>query len=1183
MNSVSQRPVRRFPWMAALLALACSMNSFAAEEGFTPLFNGENLSGWSGNPKLWRVEDGLIVGSTKDVEIKSNTFLFADKTYSDFILKVSVKLENGNSGIQFRSEKLPDYAAAGYQADVAEKTYFGMLYEEKKRGILPYWNALTEEQRAEIFATAKQGDWNEYVITAQGDHLTMLLNGKTVLDLVDPEGAKDGYIALQLHVGPGMNVFFKDILIKEHPAPAAAPAPAPAPVPAPEAAPVAETPAPQAAVAAEPLMEDFEARKEKMSFKGERFRVPDGFQVVEVASNELLGSPINMTFDYKGRPIVAVEGGPLVVLLDENGDGIYDGKKPLSDKISQVMGVHYIDDHRILVQSEGPEGPGVYLLTDNDLDDNVDEVKSIVDANSGGMGEHAPHAIEIGPDGYYYIMYGNHSSPAMKLEPDSPSRGLQEDHLLPRYVDPRGHATHILAPGGTLNRLSPDFKSLEQFTGGYRNAYDFDINAAGEAFTFDSDMEWDVGLPWYRPVRVVHAVPGGDYGWRTGSTKMPNYYFDTLPALDDVGRGSPVGTRFYEHHVYPENYNGAFFMGDWSRGRIRVVFPKESGATYAGKSVDFLVGEPLNVTDLDVGPDGLLYFTIGGRGTYGGMFKVTYTGGAVKTPASDLDAILTQPMPRSAWGKASLRALKAKLGDGWEGALTGAAGNPTLPSAQRLRALEALQVYGPQPSLDMLINLAADGDEYLRAQAVYLLGLHPFTEVCETLTDSLLDTAPTVARRAAESLLRAGLNESTRAAADSPLLQNLLANLNHNDRFVRYAARNTLERVYRDIWADAVLADNIAVRPHGTLEGLLALVHTQKAAAHSDAIFAKLDEIGAASLAPELLLDYLRLLQLAFIRDVTGGDGYAALAKKAGQRLLPHFPNADWRLNRELQLMLAYTQTPEAINPMLALLTQGKTQEEEIHTVYALRALKEGWNKEQRDRLAAWFDRGRDLGGGASMEGYINNLWESALESYPEEEKTAALARKAEALAKRQEEALKLIAELEGQRQEVNSDLAQMSFQELAEYLEYDPMAYRPGGTREGRNVFIRAKCANCHVFGTVGKGGGPDLSTVTARFRRRDILESIMYPSKTVSDQYVGVEVETKDFSIYTGMAVGENDESLSLIDVNGQRMDIMKSEIVTRKNIEGSTMPEGLLNTMNLGELVNLIKFLEAGADAK
>ncbi|MBI3735131.1 DUF1080 domain-containing protein [Candidatus Sumerlaeota bacterium] len=207
-----------------LLVLAASRNlrpargaGNAGEEGFTPLFNGKDLAGWTGDPDLWKVENGEIIGNTKSKQIKHNTFLATEKKYSDFVLKGEVKLLNGNSGIQFRSEQHPDYVVKGYQADVAETVYTGMLYEEGKRGILPYWNAMTKDQQAAVFANAKPlGEWNEYVITCKGNHVKLDLNGKTTCDLDDPEGGKEGIVALQLHVWKdGMEVHFRNLRIKE--------------------------------------------------------------------------------------------------------------------------------------------------------------------------------------------------------------------------------------------------------------------------------------------------------------------------------------------------------------------------------------------------------------------------------------------------------------------------------------------------------------------------------------------------------------------------------------------------------------------------------------------------------------------------------------------------------------------------------------------------------------------------------------------------------------------------------------------------------------------------------------------------------------------------------------------------------------------------------------------------------
>ena len=205
--------------LASFMALTISITALADhhKSEFKALFNGKDLTGWDGDPKLWSVKDGMIVGITQGGrdKIRQNSFLSYEKLYSDFVLKVKVKLLNGNSGVQFRSEQRDDYVVAGYQADIADNQYFGMLYEERKRGILPYWNEMSEEGKAEIAAAVKKEDWNEYEITCKGDQVKMVLNGVTTLDMNDPDGAKEGIIALQLHTGPPMEIHFKDIEIKE--------------------------------------------------------------------------------------------------------------------------------------------------------------------------------------------------------------------------------------------------------------------------------------------------------------------------------------------------------------------------------------------------------------------------------------------------------------------------------------------------------------------------------------------------------------------------------------------------------------------------------------------------------------------------------------------------------------------------------------------------------------------------------------------------------------------------------------------------------------------------------------------------------------------------------------------------------------------------------------------------------
>jgi hypothetical protein len=155
------------------------------------------------------VHDGVIVGSTEGTPLTHNEFLITKQEYGNFILHAEMKLRNHNSGIQFRSEALPDYVVTGYQADAGESNYWGNIYEEKgKRGtMVDGWAAGGKD-------VVHLKDWNTYEIRCDGDHITITLNGKVTADIHDSLRLK-GIIALQLHAGPPMEAYFRDIRIKE--------------------------------------------------------------------------------------------------------------------------------------------------------------------------------------------------------------------------------------------------------------------------------------------------------------------------------------------------------------------------------------------------------------------------------------------------------------------------------------------------------------------------------------------------------------------------------------------------------------------------------------------------------------------------------------------------------------------------------------------------------------------------------------------------------------------------------------------------------------------------------------------------------------------------------------------------------------------------------------------------------
>lgn len=194
------------------LAMVClgAPPAVKKEKGFKPLFDGKSLKGWEGDSRLWKVQDGAILGSTEGVKLTQNTFLiYKAKHFANFILKADVKLRNHNSGIQFRSEERPDYVVAGLQADMAEGNWWGSIYDEKgKRGVMVNgWKGKGE-------TVVKPKDWNSIEIRAEGDHIQIFLNGLQTADLHD-SAKMEGILALQLHAGPAMQAEFANIRIKE--------------------------------------------------------------------------------------------------------------------------------------------------------------------------------------------------------------------------------------------------------------------------------------------------------------------------------------------------------------------------------------------------------------------------------------------------------------------------------------------------------------------------------------------------------------------------------------------------------------------------------------------------------------------------------------------------------------------------------------------------------------------------------------------------------------------------------------------------------------------------------------------------------------------------------------------------------------------------------------------------------
>jgi putative heme-binding domain-containing protein len=285
------------------------------------------------------------------------------------------------------------------------------------------------------------------------------------------------------------------------------------------------------------------------------------------------------------------------------------------------------------VVAEGSDGARTGLWRVDDADgDGLPDSPRLLRAFEGG-GEHGPHGLVTGPDGRIWIVGGNHTALPDCTTSRVP-RLWAEDDLVPTIEDPRGHANGIRAPGGWIVAVDDDGRDFELWSMGYRNAYDLAFDARGELYTWDSDMEWDVGAPWYRPVRIVQAVSGSDFGWRTGSSNWPTSWLDTLPSTADLGRGSPTGLVFGTGLAAPERWQRALYACDWSFGTIWALDVDEAGAGSRAAAIPFLRGTPFPATDIIVGSDGALWISTGGRRTRSGVYRAHWNGGGSFAPAA---------------------------------------------------------------------------------------------------------------------------------------------------------------------------------------------------------------------------------------------------------------------------------------------------------------------------------------------------------------------------------------------------------------------------------------------------------------------------------------------------------------------------------------------------------------------
>ncbi len=342
------------------------------------------------------------------------------------------------------------------------------------------------------------------------------------------------------------------------------------------------------------------------------------------------GSWVCLTSDRRGRLVASDEGGALYLItpspIREASSEARVVVLPLD--IGEAQGLACVgDDLYVVVNGSSNRWvSGLHRARDADGDGLWDACELLQELNAGG--EHGPHAVIADAGGKSLLVCGgNHTDPPPFQSSRVPRIG-PEDVLLAHLTSPTAfQAMRRPPPGGWIARCDLEGKHWELVSCGYRNQYDLALSRAGELFTYDSDMEYDIGMPWYRPTRVCHATSGSEYGWRSNSGPFPVYYPDTLPPVAELGPGSPTGLVFGYETNFPAPYRDALLAADWGRGVIHALQLEPSGASYTAKGDTLVQATPLPVTDMVANSvDGALYFATGGRGIESAIYRLAYVG-----------------------------------------------------------------------------------------------------------------------------------------------------------------------------------------------------------------------------------------------------------------------------------------------------------------------------------------------------------------------------------------------------------------------------------------------------------------------------------------------------------------------------------------------------------------------------
>lgn len=658
--------------------------------------------------------------------------------------------------------------------------------------------------------------------------------------------------------------------------------------------------------------------------------VPAGFKVellYNVPKAEQ-GSWVSMTVDPKGRILAGDQYGMIYrVTVPPIGSSDQAKVEPLGVQIGGAHGLLYAFDSLYVMVNEmsatqnAGKTSGIWRLKDKG--DGTFGEPELLRKIAGG-GEHGTHSFALSPDGKrIFFNNGNHTKLPEELNGSRAAKLWDEDHILPRMWDAGGHARGVMAPGGYVCSMDPDGKSIELFCYGFRNQFDIAFDLSGELFTYDADMEWDIGSPWYRPTRINHCVSGADYGWRSGSGKWPEYYPDSLPTTCDIGPGSPTGVTSGVGAKFPAKYQRAIFAADWTYGTMWAIHLEPQGGTMKAVKEEFVWGKPLPLTDVIIHPqDGAMYFAVGGRRTQSGLYRVSYVGQESTGPA--------KPLPTTP--EMTLRHELEKLHDAGTGPEAIEKAWTHLSSPDRNVRFAARVAIERQPVEQWMEKVLTEKDTQARIEAIVALA-----RVSRAQATTAPETKPSP-------------GSSSAAVADvkpeNVALQNRLLEALAGIEFGKLDLGHQLQllRAYQLVF---------------TRLGKSAPEVCAKVAALLDASYPHKDSMANRELCQLLVfLDSKSVVAKTLSLLATAKDDWEAIASDA--------------------VLARNDGYAKAANEA----TSSRPNKQQFSYMFTLRHAKAGWTPELRQAYFSWFPRARTWKGGNSFKGFLENTRKDALATF---------------------------------------------------------------------------------------------------------------------------------------------------------------------------------------------------------